>query len=238
MASHLSDIGFKKIYYNNYLKKYQEIIDMYKDKSIYNLDKNGNGYVLVRINKVLELYWKVNNGCVDKRSLSIHHNNDSIISVNSFKYERNNKCVASIDDIVVRFDVPCRDYIIEYNPNNNYKCQLSFYVQWVDIYKDASEYEKTPDYLDNGLRNICTDITNIDSDTYEESRSSICLITGIVKEIRALTNPYKDYKYFEVVIDSYKVDYICYFDCDDYKDLCVGNVIDGEFYVTGKIEKV
>lgn len=217
--------------------KFKSIIDAYDNK--YYLDENKNGYLVLAVNDNLLLSWKVVNNEIYYGYMGFHHINNTILELDSFAYGNDNEyCKISSDGLEMGIELFNTYENIKYDSNKKYICQISLYVyDFIDIYKDEEEYKQTLDYQDTGLRDICTNIICINPVDNSEIINPLVFLTGIVKEIKQLTNPYKGEEYLEVIIDSYKHDYTCYFRCNSFSNLQVGNIVSGEFMVTGVIKE-
>ncbi len=228
--SHFSDIGFVNFSEDNFLDKIKELVSKFEDR-VLDFTKDGNGYLGLFLTNRLDIYLQVIDSQIRVDTLAFHHNNDSYVFLNSFEEINKEEGLYRIDydEFAMNVNVPCSFYKLDYDEKKKYMCQLALYAESIDVFDSEEAFHQTKFGLTMNHESL------LPEGMFDEEQNSTILLTGIIKKIEHMTNPFEMDEYFKVTVKCLEHTYECFLDSNEAQKIKEGQIISGIFYVTGKI---
>ena len=245
MATHFSDVGFE-IDEENFYDEMIKIFDTYVENSSKNIIMGNKGYVVIYLDDI-ELWFAIDEEkFVDIYDFEIHYNTGKWFEMKDPEWiwkESNDSfgliSVWEVDDsFPVNVTIPDALMCPDFKEDEVYKCQLSCFVESIEIFKNKEDFNKVHDGIaEKSFFPTGSFPANKDDEDFEQS--SHAWINGIVENVEKKTNSYTNRNFYVVTVNSLDMSFdLLVADTDaELAGIEKGDIVSAWVWISGKIRE-
>lgn len=241
MPSHLSDIGFD-FTEENFYDDFVDMLDANMQKTSMEISANGKAYVVVFVDGDIEFWLPIGSGrSIDPMSAELHYNthrwmeavNPSWVTLENDETQGLMSIWDKDESYIMNIKIPNGGMVPELLEDKLYSCQLACFVESYKHFKTEDEFQAKYEGMSSKAFVPTGQFTCDEDDAGQSARA---WIIGHIKNITLKTNSFTNKQYYQIVLESYCMDFDVLLDAESVTtELCVGDILSVNAWLTGKV---